>query len=190
MSKRPCHGITKTGAACKATAVNGADYCRRHIPAEASDTSHADAGARDERWDRQAFLGAFEYAGMVSEACRMVGISRSTAYLERQRNEEFAVAWADVDEKVVDKLEAEAFRRAHDGVDKPLVSAGQLVTTAKEYSDGLLMFLLKAKRPERYRERVDVKHGGEIRQAVRVDLSKLDDTDLDALQRISDKIEA
>ncbi len=186
---RTCAGTTKACRPCKATPVKGEDFCRRHRPAAASDTSDG-SRARDERWDRAAFLGAFEYTGMVSEACGMVGIARSTAYLERQRNEEFAVAWADVEERVVEKLEAEAFRRAHDGVDKLIVSAGKEMGTEKQFSDSLLMFLLKAKRPERYLDRMAVAHSGKVEQQVRIDLAKLDDEDLDALERISQKVAA
>lgn len=76
---------------------------------------------------------------MVAEACKAVGIGRRTAYDERQRNEEFAVAWADVLEESTEDLEQVAVRRAKDG------------------SDTLMIFLLKARRPEVYRERYEVK---------------------------------
>lgn len=170
--------------------MKSGDYCRRHVPAEASDTS--DGGARDERWDREKFLSTFEYTGMVSEACRMIGIARSTAYLERQRNEEFAVAWADVEERATERLESEAFRRAHDGVSKMVVSAGQVLGQEQVYSDGLLQFLLKAKRPERYRDRVDVAHSGQVKKDVhvRVDLGKLNEEQLAQLVEISETLEA
>jgi hypothetical protein len=183
----PCHGRKKNGTACTQHAKHGHDYCWRHVPREADDTVDG-TRARNERWDREAFLGAFEYTKMVSEACRMVGISRQTAYMERQRNEEFAVAWADVEEKAVECLEAEAFRRAHDGTTKMIVSAGKDMGTEKQYSDSLLMFLLKAKRPERYLDRMAVAHSGKVEQQVRVDLSKLDPDDLEALERISGKL--
>jgi hypothetical protein len=59
----------------------------------------------------------------------------------------------------MDRLESEAFRRAHDGVDEPIVGRigkdlDGVVTTVKRYSDGLLQFLLKAHRPEVYKDRV------------------------------------
>ena len=51
-------------------------------------------------------------------------------------------------------LEAEADRRAVEGVVKPLFYKGQrLPVEVREYSDVLLMFRLKALRPEQYRER-------------------------------------
>jgi hypothetical protein len=87
---------------------------------------------------RQEFLDGLRETGMVTEACQAVGIGRRTAYDERQRNEEFALAWADVIEESTEDLEREAVRRAKDG------------------SDTLLIFLLKARRPQVYRENVKV----------------------------------
>jgi len=64
------------------------------------------------------FLSAFAEAGSVATACRAAGIDRSTAYRERQRNEEFALAWADTEESATDMLEAEALRRAMEDSDR------------------------------------------------------------------------
>ena len=49
-------------------------------------------------------------------------------------------------------MEREAYRRAVKGVEKPVYRGGQLVGTIREYSDSLLMFLLRARRPELYRD--------------------------------------
>jgi hypothetical protein len=46
--------------------------------------------------------------------------------------------------------EAEAWRRAVEGVERPIVSGGKVVTTVREYSDALLIFLLKGRRPAKY----------------------------------------
>jgi hypothetical protein len=182
-----CTGKTKAGKACKAHPLKGTDRCGRH-PGEvdAPDVQRV----RTERWDRVGWLHCFEYTGMVTAACALMGISRQTAYEERQRNEGFAVAWHDVEERVVERMEREAVRRAVEGVETPLVSAGKLVTTVRTYSDGLLQFMLKARRPETYRERVDLTHGGGVKidKTVRVDLAKLDADELAALERISDKL--
>lgn len=186
-SKSACTGTTKNGKPCKANPLKGTERCRRH---PASDTSDTASRARTEDWSREAFLAAFEESGMVIEACEMVGIARSTAYLERQRNEDFAIAWADVEERSTERMEREAYRRAVEGTVEPVVSAGKHVTDVRRYSDSLLQFMLKARRPDRYRENVKVEHGGTIHQEVRVDLAKLPDEDLDALERILDKAAA
>ena len=49
-------------------------------------------------------------------------------------------------------LEAEALRRALKGTEKPVYQNGKQVGAIREYSDLLLIFLLKARRPTVYRE--------------------------------------
>jgi hypothetical protein len=43
-------------------------------------------------------------------------------------------------------------RRGVTGYDKPVYQQGRLVGTVREYSDTLLIFALKARAPDRYRE--------------------------------------
>lgn len=184
---RRCTGTTRKGKPCQARPLKGKTRCARHEDAaNAPDIQRA----RDERWDRLGWLYCFEYTGMVSAACAMMGVGRSTVYEERQRNEDFALAWHDVEERSTEVMEREAWRRGVEGVVKPLVSAGKHVTDVREYSDGLLQFMLKARRPEKYRERMDVAHSGSVEKRIRVELDKLDADELDALERIAQKLEA
>jgi hypothetical protein len=138
--------------------------------------------ARPRKWVA-TFLAALEETAMVSEACKRAGISRQTAYEARQRDEEFAVAWHEVEERATERLEREAYRRAAEGTLKPVVSAGHLVTEERQYSDGLLMFLLKARRPEKYRDNVKVEHAGRIQHGHQ-GLEELSDADL--LKRLAE----
>ena len=55
-------------------------------------------------------------------------------------------------EGAADTLEAEARRRAIEGVEEPVFHKGEQVGTLRKYSDVLLIFLLKGARPERYRD--------------------------------------
>lgn len=105
---------------------------------------------------KPTFLEALAESGMVVEACKRCGVSRSTAYRARQGDEDFALAWADIEERTTEQLEAVVMRRAIDG------------------SDTLAMFLLKARRPEKYRENVKIEHAGTIKQ----DLSSVDSEQL------------
>ena len=57
-----------------------------------------------------------------------------------------ASAWADALEEAADALLAEAWRRATEGVEEPIMHQGQVVTTVRKYSDLLLIFLLKSAR--------------------------------------------
>lgn len=49
-----------------------------------------------------------------------------------------------------ERLEAEAFRRAHDGVEKPVFYKGKQCGTVTEYSDTLMIKLLQGNIPEKY----------------------------------------
>lgn len=115
------------------------------------------------------FITTLGQVGNVSLACHAVGISRTTAYKARNRYSSFADQWNEAIAEAADILEGEARRRAVDGVEKPIYYKGVLVDTVREYSDGLLTLLLKAHKPERFRERRQIEHtgadGGPIRTA-------------------------
>lgn len=110
---------------------------------------------------RPKFVATLAECGNITHAADMAGIDRSTAYRARERNSRFAAEWDEAMEEATDALEKEARRRAVEGVSEPIFYQGQEVGTVQRYSDTLLIFLLKAHRPEKYRERYDVTTGGE-----------------------------
>jgi len=99
------------------------------------------------------FLGHLADTGNVSAACRLARLDRRTAYQWRSADAAFHRHWQEALDAAVDALEAEARRRAVEGVEHPHFHQGQVAGTVKRYSDALLMFLLRAHRPERFRER-------------------------------------
>ncbi|OJU90986.1 MAG: terminase [Burkholderiales bacterium 66-5] len=108
-----------------------------------------------------AFCAALsEAGGSVTRACRAVGISRQTAYEWRSNSPEFAKAWEVAKAQGMDALEDEATRRAFEGFDKPVTFQGEVRDTVREYSDTLLIFLLKGGKPEKYRERAEISGPG------------------------------
>lgn len=109
-----------------------------------------------QRWTsrrRAAFLDALSATGNVSAAARAAGASRSRAYALKAADPAFAVEWNDALETAIDALDAEARRRALEGVEVPHFHQGRVAGTVRKYSDSLLMFLLRAHRPDRYRDR-------------------------------------
>lgn len=117
----------------------------------------------------EKFLETLLTTGNVSKACKIVSIGRRTAYEWREQDEEFAKLWDDAIEVGYDLLEEEARRRAHDGlVKKKFNKDGTAVIDPetgqqyyeRQYSDTLLMFLLKGGRPEKYRERTQMEVTG------------------------------
>lgn len=101
---------------------------------------------------------------VVGKACEAVGISRQTAYDHRTKDKEFAAAWDEALEAGVDRLELEAWRRGVEGVDEPIVYKGVITGTVRRYSDELLILLLRAHRPEKYRETRRVKVSTVVRE--------------------------
>lgn len=87
-------------------------------------------------------------------------MDRRTVYRWRDGNKEFDDLWVSHLEAGTDALEDEARRRAFDGVKRPIYHGGKRVGYVLEHSDPLLMFLLRARRPEKYRERAVVEHSG------------------------------
>jgi hypothetical protein len=84
-------------------------------------------------------------------AAEEAGIGRSTAWLWRQNDPEFATAWDEAVAEGVDRLEDEAHRRAVEGYNpRPIYHKGKKVGEIREYSDSLLALLLKSRKPEVY----------------------------------------
>lgn len=110
------------------------------------------------RW-RKAFLAALGKTGVVVHAATAAKIERKEAYRLREKDPKFAQEWAEALEAATDVLEAEAVRRAVTGVKKPVYQGGERVGYVQEYSDTLLIFLLKGAKPDKYRERFDVRAG-------------------------------
>lgn len=110
------------------------------------------------------FLTALSECGSVTLACEIAGIARNSAYLWKRDDESFRKSWESAVEFAGDLLESEAFRRAHDGYDKPIYQGGQLVGTVREYSDTLMTFLLRGLKRERYGDKTELlgANGGPI----------------------------
>jgi hypothetical protein len=91
---------------------------------------------------RDAVLRSLALGNSISAACRSGRICRQTYYRWRDEDEAFGMAVADAIEEGTDRLEDEAKRRA------------------MKQSDTLIIFLLKARRPDKYKDRVEQQHTG------------------------------
>ncbi len=99
------------------------------------------------------FLAELARCGLVTQAARAAGYTRSCVYVWRHDDATFGELWDDAIAEYTEGLEAEADRRAKDGVAKPVFYLGEQCGVIQQYSDTLLMFRLKALKPEVYRER-------------------------------------
>lgn len=100
------------------------------------------------------FLEVLSNTANVSAAAKTIRVSRGHLYEVRAGNDEFAAAWDEAVKLGTSALEDEAVRRAMDGTLKPVFYKGQKCGTIREYSDTLLIFLLKARDPDKYADRV------------------------------------
>lgn len=113
--------------------------------------------------------------GNITTAARIAGVDRRTVYKWQEHDDVFTAEFRDAETKATETLEAEARRRAVEGVDKQrrvYDNRGNLIDeyTETTYSDTLLIFLLKARAPEKYRDRHDITSGGQPLQAAHTDL--------------------
>jgi len=103
------------------------------------------------------FLASFEVLGNISAACRAAEIDRDTYRYWIEHDEQFAFACNVASQVATEHLEEEAYRRAVSGTtsETPIYYQGKELgaTVRTEYSDTLLIFLLKARAPHKYRDR-------------------------------------
>lgn len=100
------------------------------------------------------FLKALSGGKTVASAACDAGMDRRGLYRLRQKDARFRARWDAALEmqqcRSLDPLELEAERRAVEGTEKPVFRGGKIVGHVRDYSDSMLMFLLKARYPERY----------------------------------------
>lgn len=95
------------------------------------------------KW-RKAFLLALAKEGCVVHACKKAKVGRRTVYDLREADESFRGEWDEAIEESVAELERTARKRA------------------MRKSDKLLMFLLQAHRPNKYRNRLELSGGAKM----------------------------
>lgn len=98
----------------------------------------------------------------VTKAAQAIGVSRQTAHDWRAQDVQFAKAWDDAINTAMEAAEGELYRRAVEGTLKPVFYQGGECGEIREYSDTLLMFMLKGHKPEKYRDVVEQKQSGEV----------------------------
>lgn len=112
------------------------------------------------------FLAQLRREPNITKAAYAAGYSRQRAYQLRNEDPDFAEQWQEALEESVDLCESEMHRRAYRGTLKPVFYLGEKVGAIREYSDTLAIFLMKAHRPEKYREVVRNEHTGKDGDAI------------------------
>ncbi len=111
--------------------------------------------------ERQArFLEALRTTWSVTDAARAAGVRRQIPYRWRKRDKAFAEAWDKTVERGTDAPGDEAARRDPEEHLDPAFHQGAACAALLETDNRLLMCLLKAHRPARFKGR----HGHETEQ--------------------------
>jgi len=139
-----------------------------------------------------SFLEAYVVSGAVLGAARLTGEADTTHY-EWMKDPDYAAAFVDAEKRAIAHLEAELFNRVYQGTDEPVIYQGELCyqkdkagrktdkpLTIKRKSDTLLIFALKGKKPEVYRDTLNsnVNVTANVQTNVRIDMSKVPEQDL------------
>lgn len=115
---------------------------------------------------KAAFLAAYRTCGMVTRAAEAAEIDHSSHYRWLQSDPEYAEEFEQAQRDSCSVLEAEARRRALEGVSEPVYQMGQCVGHKQKYSDTLLIFLMKANNPSKFGDRIETRHSGAVAQPV------------------------
>lgn len=119
---------------------------------------------RTEDEKQSVFLAEYLETGTLSRASKKSMVPLSRVYKWRMLDKNFEAAFQEIVLMQCAQMEDEAYRRAVKGNVRPVYQSGKLVGRLREYSDILLMFLMKKKMPEVYGDQdkdKDKKHGSD-----------------------------
>jgi hypothetical protein len=116
--------------------------------------------ARHDGWTAEkqiAFIEALAETGIVEDACRRVGMSRTAADNLRWRPDgaAFRQAWDAALDYALHLVEEDVIIRSRKGVARPIFYKGEQVGEWRHFDERLTMFLLRSRRPERYGKWID-----------------------------------
>lgn len=117
---------------------------------------------------KQRFLEALAGIGTILHSARAAGISPSQVYQWRLKDPKFEAAYLAAKEANTQNLEASAYKRAMEG------------------DTVLTIFLLKSRRPEIYRDRIDVR--AQVDATYRAELDEHIDAVLHQLEPAQDPL--
>lgn len=125
---------------------------------------------------QRTFIEVLADTGSVKRAALAADMSIQSCYRLRRAPgaENFARAWSAAIEEASQRLVDVAFERAIEGVAEPVLDKdGQCIAVRRRVNDRLLMFLLRAHQPERYRHaNQDVRQPGEAAPATSLPVSR------------------
>lgn len=105
---------------------------------------------------KEQFILELRASGLEAKSANTAGATMAQLRREYEDDPAFQEEAEDAIALRADDYEAEAVRRAVDGVDKPVFYKGEEVGTSKEYSDSLLSKILTARIPKAYGDKKQI----------------------------------
>jgi hypothetical protein len=102
---------------------------------------------------KKDFLLKLEATASMTRAAKLSNVPRRTVYDWIDNDEDFVKDLEKSKLIAVEALEDEALRRAFEGTERPVYQGGKKVGKIREYSDTLMVMLMKGNLPEKYKER-------------------------------------
>jgi hypothetical protein len=109
----------------------------------------------DAQLKADAFLAAYRLTASITKAAAAAKIDRTLHYRWLNSTPGYKTAFEDAHEEAAQTLEDEAIRRATEGTLEPVFYQGLKVGAVRRYADGLLQFLLRGARPDKYSQRIN-----------------------------------
>lgn len=103
----------------------------------------------------RTFLAAYRQTASITKAAAAAKVERSMHY-RWLANEAYKAAFALAQEEAAQLLEDEAVRRATEGTLEPVFYQGLKVGAVRRYSDGLMQFLLRGFKPQKYSAKAEI----------------------------------
>lgn len=118
---------------------------------------------------QELFLLAYASSGTISAAADKVGIDRNCHYdwIKADKEGTYTARFEHAILQHNETIEKEIRRRAVDGIVDDVYHNGRVVGQKRIYSDTLLIFSAKANMPNKYKERSQTEHVGEIKITIR-----------------------
>lgn len=106
------------------------------------------------------FLQELARTGLRGHSADVAGVTADTVRRLEEKDPEFKALAVEAKDFFVDGLEAEAIRRATEGYLEPVFSqkTGEQIGVVRKFSDRLLEVLLRAGRPDKFRDNVQHEH--------------------------------
>lgn len=138
--------------------LSAAEQLQQLLPRLTALAKQVHGRAKQSTW-RVIYLEMLSHCANVTIAARVAGVSREAVRLARE-DKDFVAKEKEAMEIGVDLVEASAFKSAVYGDMEPVYHKGILVGHVVKYSDKMRELLLKGRRPEVYKDKVE--HSGEL----------------------------